>query len=221
MRAKKSEKIESIFLREKGCSLKEIADKLNVSKGSVSYWVRDVKLNKKARNRIDSLKSEAVKKAMSVNHKKKVLREEERNIWAKKALSIKNKFSVFENRLICSILYWGEGAKFSHGVEFTNSDPLMVKIFLDTLCSGFGIDRKKIRANLHLHGYHNEKKQMKMWCDLLHLSRNQFNKSYSKPNSEKIKREGYPGCIRICYYSKDIVDKIKAFYKELSKKIGP
>lgn len=216
MKAKKLEKNKAILLREKGYSLKEIADNLNVSKGSVSPWVRDVKLNKKARNRIDLIKSEAVKKAMVINHEKRILREKICVSWAKKKFN-KSKLNLFENRLICSLLYWGEGAKFSNAVEFTNSDPKMVRIFLNTLCFGFGVDRRKIRANMHLHEYHNEKKQKKMWCDLLDLSESQFNKSYLKPNSEKIKREGYPGCIRICYYSKEIVDKIKAFYKELSK----
>ena len=45
--AKYKEKIKAQELRERGRSIKEITKTLNVSKGSVSVWCRDIKLTKK------------------------------------------------------------------------------------------------------------------------------------------------------------------------------
>jgi hypothetical protein len=182
--------------------------------------VREVKMDKKAEDRITQIKKLAVDKAKKINHKKAVIRNKNCVGWIKN-IFVGKKISVFEYQMICSLLYWGEGAIFSNRVEFTNSDPKMVKVFLDSLCIGFGIDRLKIKVNLHLHKYHDELKQKKMWCNLLEISPNQFNKTFWKENSGKIKRLNYPGCIRICYNSKEIVDKIKSFYDQLSIKIGP
>lgn len=220
MKAKDRERRKAISLRKLGYSLSEISNKVKVSKSSVSVWVRRVNMGQKAQERIIYLKKMAIKNVININHRNAVLRKKKCNNWAKKFLMRKRSFSIFENRMIYSLLYWGEGAKFSNGVEFTNSDPKMVKMFLISLIIGFGVDRSKIKVNLHLHKYHNGLKQKKMWCDLLEISENQFNKTYWKPNSDKIKRLNYPGCIRICYYSKEIVDKIKAFYSELFGKIG-
>jgi predicted transcriptional regulator len=219
MESKIKEKELAIKLRRKGCSLKEISDKLGIAKSSASVWVRKVKMNKKAKDRIIQIRKTAVDKAKEINHKNAVDRNKYCVDWAENIFS-KKKFSVFEYQMICSLLYWGEGAKFSNRIEFTNSDPKMVKVFLDSLCIGFEVNRLKIRVNLHLHKYHNELKQKKMWCDLLKILESQFNKTFWKENSDKIKRLNYPGCIRICYNSKEIVDKVKSFYNQLSK-IGP
>lgn len=219
MESKIKEKILAIELRKEGYSLKEISDKLEIAKSSASVWVRKVKMNKKAEARIVQIKKIAVNKAKEINHNNAVNRNKCCVDWSKKIFSLK-KISVFEYQMICSLLYWGEGAKFSNRIEFTNSDPKMVKVFLDSLCIGFEVDRLKARVNLHLHKYHNELKQKKMWCDLLEISESQFNKTFWKQNSEKIKRLNYPGCIRICYNSKEIVDKVKSFYDQLSIKIG-
>lgn len=217
---KKKEKEEAINLRSRGYSLSEISKKLDVSSSTVSVWTRSVVLNKKAKERISCLKIKAVEKARLINHKKALARFDNCSKWVIDVFR-KQKLQTFDYQMICALLYWGEGAKFSDRVEFTNSDPEMVKVFLISLENGYGVTRKKIKVNLHLHQYHNEKKQKKFWSDLLEISEEQFNKTFWKKNSLKVKRDNYLGCIRICYNSKEIVDKIKVFYKQLSKLIGP
>ena len=220
MKLKNIEKEKAIVLRLKGYSLSEISKKLNVASSSVSVWTKSVVLNKKAKSRIIKIKKMAIDKAKIINHRKAVLRNKKCLGWVKNSLKNK-KLTIFDYQLICSMLYWGEGAKFSDRVEFTNSDPKMVVIFLKSLEYGFDVDRKDIKVNLHLHQYHDEIKQKNFWGDLLKISENQFNKTFWKKNSLKVKREGYLGCIRICYNSKEVVDKIKLFYEQLFNLIGP
>ena len=95
----------------------------------------------------------------------------------------------------------------------------MTQVFLISLEKGFNIDRSKIKVNLHLHQYHRENIQKRFWSKKLNLTESQFNKTFWKKNSHKTIRTGYPGCIRICYYSKEIVDKIKALYQIIGNKI--
>ncbi len=220
MKSKLKQRKLAVGLRKDGFSLKEISDKLKIAKSSASVWVRNIEMSTKAKERINQLKKVGINKAKKINHENAVVRNKKCIDWSIKIFS-KKELSIFEYQMICSLLYWGEGAKFSNRIEFTNSDPKMVKVFLESLCVGFGVDRSKLRVNLHLHNYHNEFKQKKMWCDLLKISENQFNKTFWKENSFKIKRTDYPGCIRICYHSKEIVDKIKSFYNQISIKIGP
>lgn len=220
MKAKSIEREKSIALRLEGYSLSEISKKLNIALSSVSIWTRPVSLNKKAKSRIFRIKRMAIDKAKTINHKKAILRNKNCLKWVNNNLKNK-KLTVFDYQIICSMLYWGEGAKFSNRVEFTNSDPKMVVMFLKSLEYGFGADRKNIKVNLHLHQYHNEIKQKEFWGNLLKISEEQFNKTFWKKNSFKVKRQGYLGCIRICYNSKEIVDKIKLFYRQLLSLIGP
>ena len=45
--AKSKERLAAVILRRKGASIKEIAKILNVSRGSVSVWCKEVKLTEK------------------------------------------------------------------------------------------------------------------------------------------------------------------------------
>ncbi len=48
-------KNQAIFLRKKGFSLKEIAEKLKISKSTASYWLQYIFLNQKAQKRLKKL----------------------------------------------------------------------------------------------------------------------------------------------------------------------
>jgi orotate phosphoribosyltransferase-like protein len=45
-------KRKAIALRKRGYSVKEIAEKLHIAKSTSSLWVREIKLNKKAQQRL-------------------------------------------------------------------------------------------------------------------------------------------------------------------------
>ncbi len=49
---KKEEQVKSVELRKDGMSLNEIASKLNVSKSSVSLWVRNIELTAAQRKKL-------------------------------------------------------------------------------------------------------------------------------------------------------------------------
>ena len=73
MRAKLDEKERAIKLRKDGWSVRKIAETLDVSRGSVSLWVRDVELTKKQKEQLMPNSRLRVKVYHEVAGRKKVL----------------------------------------------------------------------------------------------------------------------------------------------------
>ena len=122
-------------------------------------------------------------------------------------------------RLCGALVYWCEGSKrhLSSGVRFANSDPQLARFFVECLRNGFEIDEPLLKARLHLHSYHNARKQTKFWSNALDIPVQRFQSPYIKPNTQKRKREGYPGCVDVSYGRAKIVRSIDTYYKELYK----
>lgn len=200
-------KNKALQLRKDGYSVKEISKILSVAKSSVSIWVRDVHLSEEAKKRImaNMIKGRylaAEKKRSQKNETIMRLREE-----AKAELKGIELIGGAE-KLLCALLYWCEGVKNDSYVAFANSDPKLTKLFIDLLCKYFKVDRKKFRAVLHLHQYHNPKIQEKFWSRSLNLSSSQFRKYYLKPNTGIRYRDNYPGCISVRYYDTLLARKL-------------
>lgn len=148
-------------MRVSGFSVNLISKKLNVSKSSVSLWVRDVRVG-------DSL---LIKLKNSVKDPDVVRRRTEtrlanelskRNLIIDKSSAEVGKISDRELWLLGSILYWAEGGKTQRGlVRFTNSDPEMIKImmcFFRKICK---VPETKFRCYLHIYSHLNKRQSEK------------------------------------------------------------
>ncbi|MEK7583233.1 MAG: helix-turn-helix domain-containing protein [Patescibacteria group bacterium] len=215
---KLKEKEQAIKLRLKGLSLKEISLKLNVSKGTVSIWVRDVKLSQKATERI--IRRIQMGRYVSAERKK----QRSSDLFLKLLSEARKEIDDIHlplniERLLCVMIYWCEGTKdYRNGVVFTNSDPYLVRCFMDLLVRGFGAKRIKFIARLHLHEYHNPKIQQAVWSKQLELSASQFRNPYLKKHTGKRQRLNYPGCISLRYYDSLLARKLKALAQVFLKK---
>lgn len=208
-----NERHKAIKLRRKGFSLKEIAGKLEVAKSSVSMWVRDVKLSLAAEKqlltkiKLGQFLAAKIKIAKIRAIENEYLKEAKEKI---KSLKIDKNYT----KLLCGIMYWCEGTKnVKYGVNFVNSDPRLVKKFLELLRSSFNLDEKKFRPCIHLHSYHDSKKQLDFWSKITDINKNQFIKPYKKLNSGKRIHGGYQGCISIRYHSNDLARRLNALAK--------
>lgn len=200
-------KQKSLDLRKDGYSLKEISRLLNVSKSSVSIWVRDVFLSDRAKSRLllKMTKGQfigAQKRREYGDNKNKLLKDE-----------AKAEFSLItpglNGKIICTMIYWCEGSKsYKSGIAFTNSDPDLTRLFIDLLVKHFSVNKNKIVARLHLHEYHNPKKQHLFWSKALGIPLDKFQKFYLKPHTGKVIRDNYPGCVSIRYYDSIVARKI-------------
>src|ERR1044072_6293479 len=150
----------AIALRKRGYSVKEIAALLPVAKSSVSVWVRGIKLNKKAQARLT--KRVGLGRLHAGEAKKEKVRIFEAQCFkeGQSLLSSAGNSPRF-SKIMCAMLYWCEGNKSARGgVYFTNSDPQLIKKFLELLRESFDIDESKFHPCIHLHEYHNARKQL-------------------------------------------------------------
>ena len=121
-------------------------------------------------------------------------------------------------KVICALLYWCEGGKTEKAkLSFINSDPKLVKYFVDTFRKSFDVDESRFRALIHLHDYHNVNRQTKFWSKITSISETQFTKPYNKPSTGKRIKENYQGCVSVRYYGKQIAQEMLFLIKEISK----
>lgn len=208
MKQKIEEKLKAISLRKKGYSLNEIVEKVGVAKSSVSVWVRNIPLNNHARKRL--LTKIKIGQLISAENKRRKTKEILDNYRKQALKDIRNKgLDKITAKIICSLIYWCEGTKnYFQGLNFTNSDPRLIKTFLYLLRKSFNIDEKKFRPCIHLHKYHNPKKQLNFWSKATKIPKTQFIKPFIKLNTGKRIRENYPGCIAIRYHNSSITKQL-------------
>lgn len=220
MKLKREEKLRAIALREKGYSLNEIVEAVGVAKSSVSEWVRNIPLTEKARRRLlTKIKLGQLVSAENKREKTNILIDAYR-AEASKDLQTVNVDRIMR-KIICSLLYWCEGAKRQfNGVRFTNSDPKLIRTFLNLFRQSFEVDENKIRIGLHLHEYHNTKKQIAFWSNITAVNRNKFIRPYLKPHTGKRIRKDYPGCATIYYYSNNTARQLLATAETFLQKMG-
>ncbi len=205
---KVSQKIEAIKLREKGYSYSEIANRLGVSKGSMSLWVRDVKVSIDGRRRLQNIN--LLRQSKVIATKKRKVKE----TFAKYKTLYQNEIGnseldVISGKALCSLMFWCEGGKDHYrGMQFTNSDPRVVKTFITPLKTYFKIDNSKFKPCIHLHEYHNKERQLIFWSKITDIPKKQFSKCYIKPHTGKRIKVGYPGCISLRYNSNDLTREL-------------
>lgn len=221
MLAKKSEKKEACRMRSLGYSLNEISDQLKVSKSSASLWLRDVHLSERAKKIISQKREKARLKSALTNHNRLLQRLDEAEAFANETME-KIRIDTRISRVTCALLYWCEGSK-TRGdgwLTFTNSDPSLISVFLALFRSGFTVDESKLRVKVHLHEYHDERKQLAFWSLVTNVSLAQFNRAYLKPHTGKRKKDGYAGCVSVRYYDCRIARQVLALARAFLKKHG-
>ena len=74
-------------------------------------------------------------------------------------------------------LYWGEGTKANgNTVRLGNSDPKLIRKFMDFLVTFFGVDERDFRYHLHIFSDIDINRARKYWMNELGIEKNQFYK---------------------------------------------
>ncbi|MEK7172345.1 MAG: helix-turn-helix domain-containing protein [Patescibacteria group bacterium] len=213
-------KQKAISMRKEGWSIPQISKKLGIAKSTASLWVSKIPL---PQNILDQIKDKELigrEKGLAVMKARRYLAQLQIQDGADKfikKLKLLNKKNIL--KLLVAVLFWCEGSKRTSEVRFTNSDPKLVRVFLYTIRKAFNINELKFRALVHLHEYHNKKRQHHFWSTVTGIPLNQFTKPYLKPHTGKRKRDNYQGCISIRYADANIAKELKALYYSLAEQI--
>lgn len=121
---------------------------------------------------------------------------------------------VEELKILGSMLYWGEGYKGNDSnpanlVDFANSDPSMVGLFMEFLRSVFALNESKFRVLLYCYSNQDLNSLVRYWSGVTRLSPKSFSKPFVKKCSDKTNGKMKYGLVHIRYYDKKLLLEIK------------
>lgn len=198
-------KNKAIRLRRNGFSYSEILKEIPIAKSTLSLWLRSVGLAKIQRQRLTEKKLAAIKRGWETRKKQRI---DTTLLIKQEAHREIESISQKELLLMGTMLYWAEGAKskvhnISQGVAFSNSDPLMIKVFLKWLKESLRIVDERIVFEIYIHKNSLPKlrEAKNYWSKVTGFSIAKFGKIYLKKDKIKTKRKNtgnkYFGLLRV------------------------
>jgi len=189
--AKFDKKMEALEMRRKGTSIKMIAEKVGVSKGTASVWCRDIVLTKEQEKKLKE-------GMLAAGHKGRMLGAEMNK--RKKADAIafyresgKNDIvSLSERELFLTgvSLYWAEGVKAAQTrLAFVNSDPKLIRFMYQWFRVCLHVESSEFAPRIFVNEMHKkrEKVLVEFWSSLLQLPKEQFgNVVFLKMKQKKV-----------------------------------
>ncbi|HPW34619.1 MAG TPA: hypothetical protein PK367_02575 [Candidatus Paceibacterota bacterium] len=209
-------KEEVIRLRKQGKTYGEIKNILNkeIPKSTLSCWCKEILLSKIQKMNIKASSEENIRKGRLIAYQVNKMR---RDTYLKSVEQRVNYLKeVAKNKdvakIIIGTLYLGEGAKNTKGsLMLGNSDPQIIKIFLDLLRKSYSIDESKFRCTIQCRADQNTFELEKFWKKITKIPKKQFYKTRVDPRTigKKSKKPDYKGVCRIDYYSADLYHELK------------
>lgn len=147
------------------------------------------------------------------------------NRFAQKELSfsIPKKLSTQQSKLklLGTTLYWAEGYKTekSKGIDFANSDPKMIALFLRFLREVCHVDENRIKILLYSHDGALVNEQLNYWSNLLTIPISNFSKPYIAKTDKTLekKRKMQYGLVHLRYADKKLLFCVLGWIEELKK----
>src|SRR3989344_1651829 len=166
----------AVRMRLQGRSYNDIQKALDLpSKGTLSFWLKGLKLTDTARDRLRK-NTEIISKrnlhAFNKIRSKRIKAENEEEYLAGKEC-IRN-LSDRELLLVGAALYWGEGTKSdNHGktqsLVFTNSDPFMVSVYMRFVRKIYAVPDVRIRGGIHVYPNTDVDETRRFWARITKL----------------------------------------------------
>ncbi|GAA1550447.1 hypothetical protein GCM10009678_36690 [Actinomadura kijaniata] len=195
-RAKPDLRARARELRALGHTYNEIATELGVSKSSCSLWLRDM-----PRPAIGEEQTRRATAARAAGHRRRRARTDDRRL-ATKRQAARDIGDLTDRDLLLAgaILYWCEGAKRDGRVDFCNSDPAMIGLFLRFLDTA-GVTRDRLRFQLQIHEGADLDEAETFWRTLTGADRSRFGKPTIKKSRADSNRRNtgpdYRGCLSV------------------------
>ena len=225
MKLRIEDKRKAIELRLRGKSYSEIRAVIpNLSKSTLSGWVRYVKLTpeqeEKLRRNIGKITYNARAKAAWTKKREKQERIKKILEEAKKELPYLLKDRLF---LIGLSLYWAEGSKKSReSVQLANSDPQLIKIMMRWFREVCKVPEEKMRIHIYIHKVYRNENCEKFWSNVTGVPVLKFGKTTYKPTSHKIKKNlDYKGVCRIDISNVNLFRRIMGWQQGISEIFAP
>lgn len=208
---KLQKKFKAIELRKLGKSYNDILKLIDVSKSTISLWLRDIELTPEQKEKLLIGRKKSQYASAQEKKQKRIEITEKIIINAKKETGKLIKTPLF---LAGLMLYWAEGDKSetTETVKFSNSDARMIKIIMRWFREACEVPEEKFRVCIHIHTLHCRKDVEKYWSIITGIPLGQFYKTQIKPTSLKQRRNKlYNGTCAVVVCNKNLFRKIKGW----------
>ncbi len=128
-----------------------------------------------------------------------------------------------EREIIGLILWWAEGTKsrrdtrwknaMTYPIELTNTNPRMIKLFLEFLRYDIRILNEKLRFQIQIHENDSKEELEKYWLRITEIPRSQMNKTIVRPIGNKIGKT--KGTCKIRFVDKATYKKLEEMLEYL------
>ncbi|MBA3618966.1 MAG: hypothetical protein H0W56_05105 [Acidothermales bacterium] len=193
-RGKLAERDAARALRSQGLTMPAIAERLGVSRSSVSLWTRDVPFQPPLR---PERRAWTPDRRPSSLHLRKLAEIERLRAAGRQRIGRLDD----QQFLIAGVaLYAGEGAKTDGSVLFANSDPRIMRLFCSWLRYFFDIDERRLRVRLYLHQCLDLAASTVFWSSLTAVPFSQFIRPYRAVADPSIRSSKHVhGCSTVRY----------------------
>src|SRR3989339_1247515 len=136
-------KTRAIKFRKTGLSYGEIAKKLNVSKSTLSYWLKDIPLTNEQQKRLYTKQVFILSKGPQSQKERR--KREVNKITSEAEKEIKSPVALETYKILGAALYWAEGSK-TNGLKITNSDPNLILFMVKWFKKILGVSPKDLKV---------------------------------------------------------------------------
>lgn len=210
----------ALSLRKEGKSYSQIKEELQISKSTLSRWLRKIPLTKIQIEKLQNGNQERIEKFIQTMRLK---REERLNQYYLQEKVKILPLSTKELYLSGIFLYWGEGNKTSRSsISVSNTDPEVLKFTIFWMIRSLNIKKEKIKIYLHLYSDMNIKKEMYYWGGQLNIDLKYFSKPYIKTtNKASIDQKGFGhGTCTVVYNNTQLKETLLMSIKTISDFFG-
>ncbi|MCX5698750.1 MAG: hypothetical protein NTX01_03530 [Candidatus Omnitrophica bacterium] len=197
-------------------------DKINIDKIRDLYWNRQYNINQVAKRLGVSFWS--LYGFMDKNNIQRRLPAEANYVVSrdKPQFKIKENLNFTEEKLKIAgiMLYWAEGTLKGQTVDFVNSNPDMIRIFLKFLRQVCGVDNRRLRLYLYTYPYLDLENTKNYWKNVAGIPLNQFTKPYVRKGNLNLSNRKLPyGLVHIRYNDKKLLIVIKSWIENYKNSI--
>ncbi len=208
-------------LRRLGWSVGSIAKQLKCSKSSVSRWIRDIPLTAAQIDRLESNQERGrATAAAHPNSPKAVWAKIRDGILGDAAQEILDGPSLYMLKVVGASLYWAEGYKSGRNmVNFSNSDPSMVRLMMEFFRRVCKVPSQKFRGVVHIHPHLDKENAEQFWSKNSGIPLDQFHSvQLAVSRASKQKRDTLPlGTFRIVISDTRLQSRIKGWIRGIER----
>jgi transposase-like protein len=201
--------------RTEGASIKEIARQTGAAQSSISRWVRDIELSDDQKRALVRRAYDGHVKGRTINS---TLRRDARRLAQQEGRELAMARDPFH--FGGCMLYWAEGGKDRNQVRFSNSDPEMLRFFVEFLQTYFRVCAADIRLTCNLFADHLERQREieQFWLTTAGLPQECLLRStvnvYSKYSQKKRRNKLPYGTARVVVNKTRVVQSIYGSIQE-------